>query len=174
MNRIASDVSTVYGLLMPWCVSTASGGMPRQRDWTKMGTDEPFAPVILVVEDDPPVRMVAAELLRDNGFSVLEAGDADQAIRILQSSTADVSVMVSDVMMPGSMDGIQLADWASHHRPAMGILLVSGWRGWTGDACRHEILAKPYSFDHLLAKVRERFPPPSRRSAPLLEAALLG
>jgi CheY-like chemotaxis protein len=65
-------------------------------------------PVILIVEDEFLIRMDAADMIRSGGFVVIEATDADQAIEILERRL-DITVVFTDVHMPGSMDGLKLA-----------------------------------------------------------------
>jgi CheY-like chemotaxis protein len=86
--------------------------------------DKP-APVILIVEDDPFVRMLAVEFVNDAGFKTLEAGDADQAIAILESCS-EIAVLFTDIRMPGSMDGLKLALVVNNRWPAIQILVASG------------------------------------------------
>jgi CheY-like chemotaxis protein len=83
------------------------------------------APVILIVEDDPFVRMLAVEFVNDAGFKTLEAGDADRAIAILESCS-EIAVLFTDIRMPGSMDGLKLAIVVSNRWPAIQILVASG------------------------------------------------
>lgn len=80
---------------------------------------------ILVVEDETLIRMVGAEILEDAGFDVLEAADADEALRILQAHD-DVLLLFSDVDMPGSMDGLDLARVVHERWPDIRLLLTSG------------------------------------------------
>ena len=68
----------------------------------------PNQSVILVVEDDPIIRMGALELVAEAGFAAIEAGNADEAIRILEARS-DIHLVFTDVGMPGTMDGIKLA-----------------------------------------------------------------
>jgi len=83
------------------------------------------APVILIVEDDPFLRMVTVEFVNEAGFETLEACDADQAITILDSCS-EIAVLFTDINMPGSMDDLQLAHVMSNRWPAMEILIASG------------------------------------------------
>jgi CheY-like chemotaxis protein len=64
---------------------------------------------ILVVEDEVLVRMMLADQLREAGHRVVEARDADEALELLEHEALDVKVVISDIKMPGSMDGIELA-----------------------------------------------------------------
>jgi CheY-like chemotaxis protein len=83
------------------------------------------APIILIVEDDPFLRMLTVEFINEAGFATLEACDADQAIAILESSSK-ITVLFTDINMPGSMDGLKLARVVSNRWPAIEILIASG------------------------------------------------
>jgi two-component system, response regulator PdtaR len=83
------------------------------------------APVILIVEDDPLVRMLAVEFVEEAGFGTLEAGDADQAIAVLESCSK-IAVLFTDINMPGSMNGLELALVVNNRWPAVEILIASG------------------------------------------------
>jgi CheY-like chemotaxis protein len=65
-------------------------------------------PVVLVVEDDPLLRMLAVEVVEEAGFIAIEARDADEAVILLESRT-DIALLFTDINMPGSMDGLKLA-----------------------------------------------------------------
>jgi two-component sensor histidine kinase/CheY-like chemotaxis protein len=81
--------------------------------------------VVLVVEDELMLRMRAVDIVEDAGFTPLEAINADEAIRILEERD-DVSVLFTDIQMPGSMDGLKLAHLAHSRWPHIKIILVSG------------------------------------------------
>ena len=80
---------------------------------------------ILIVEDAIATRAALGELLRMAGYVVCEAADADQA-RVLLESRMEIDVLITDVEMPGSMDGIGLARWVRRNRPALRVLVLSG------------------------------------------------
>jgi CheY-like chemotaxis protein len=82
-------------------------------------------PVVLVVEDEPLLRMLAVEVVEEAGFVAIEARDADEAVALLESRS-DISVLFTDIDMPGSMDGIKLAHAVRGRWPPIKILLVSG------------------------------------------------
>jgi two-component system, response regulator PdtaR len=82
-------------------------------------------PVVLIVEDDLLLRMLAVEVVEEAGFIALEAADADEAVALLESRL-DISVLFTDVNMPGSMDGLKLAHSVRDRWPPIKILLVSG------------------------------------------------
>ena len=82
-------------------------------------------PVILLVEHEMLVRMVAADLLEDAGFTVLESASAEEALRLLETRP-DVQVLFTDVNMPGALDGLGLAQTVHERSPGVGILIGSG------------------------------------------------
>ena len=82
-------------------------------------------PVVLVVEDDPLLRMLAVEVVEEAGFIAIEARDADEAVILLESRT-DIALLFTDINMPGSMDGLKLAHAVRDRWPPIKILVVSG------------------------------------------------
>lgn len=82
-------------------------------------------PTILVVEDEPLVRLVGTLLLEDAGFNVLEASNAEEALRVLEASP-DVKIVFTDVEMPGALDGLGLARCIHERWPSIGIIVTSG------------------------------------------------
>jgi CheY-like chemotaxis protein len=114
-------------------------------------------PTVLVVEDEILVRTVIAAYLRDCGFDVIEAGNADEAIRVMGAGIR-IDIVFSDVNMPGSMDGFGLAQWLRQERPGLKIILTSGAARAAKDAsdpCEHSpILAKPYDHAGLARPLR--------------------
>lgn len=113
-------------------------------------------PLVLVVDDDPCVRAVGADILEDAGFAVLEASDAEEALRIL-AAHPDVSVVFSDVEMPGALDGLALASRASELRPGIGIVLTSGRQAIDrAELPRHGLFVrKPYAGPTLLRRIAD-------------------
>jgi two-component system, response regulator PdtaR len=81
--------------------------------------------VVLVVEDEPLLRMMAVEVVEEAGFVALQAKDADEAVVLLESRS-DISLLFTDIDMPGSMDGLKLAHAVRGRWPPIKILLVSG------------------------------------------------
>ena len=82
-------------------------------------------PTVLVVEDEPLVRMHAVDLLEEEGFSVVEAGSGDEGLALLRARP-DIGVLFTDVDMPGSLDGFTLAQLTARDFPSVVILIVSG------------------------------------------------
>jgi CheY-like chemotaxis protein len=81
--------------------------------------------LIVVVDDDIFERMGASVMFLDAGYRVLEAGDADEALRFFEAN-ADVRVLFTDVSMPGSMSGSDLAHQVAERWPGVGIIVTSG------------------------------------------------
>src|SRR5687767_15993857 len=79
---------------------------------------------ILVVEDNVLIRMVIATYLRDCGFRVIEAVNADEAIVVLEQSEIRIDVVFSDVEMPGTLDGFGLNRWVREHRAHVPVILA--------------------------------------------------
>jgi CheY-like chemotaxis protein len=83
-------------------------------------------PLVLVVEDELLVRMTAVDELEETGFQVLEATNADEALKILEAHSDEVQVLFTDVHMPGSMDGMELAEEVHRRWPHILLLISSG------------------------------------------------
>jgi CheY-like chemotaxis protein len=84
-----------------------------------------ITPAVLIVEDEPLVRLCAVETVEAAGFTVIEAANADEAIRILESRR-DIRVVFTDIHMPGSMDGLKLAHAVRDRWPPIKIIVTSG------------------------------------------------
>ncbi len=117
--------------------------------------------VILVVEDEVLVRTAAAFQLRSLGYTVLEAGNASQALEVLQSRMR-IDLVFTDVMMPGLLDGADLARVVLSEYPAIRIMLTSGAARHGPDLEKLPMLHKPYAFDELARRVAELIGEPDR------------
>jgi two-component system, response regulator PdtaR len=100
---------------------------------------------ILVVEDEPLIRMCAVATLQDAGYWVLEAQNSAEALDVL-SRHSEISIMVTDVRMPGHMDGLALVTWVQLNNPAIRSIVVSGnaTAAEAGKAGAFGFVAKPY------------------------------
>jgi CheY-like chemotaxis protein len=112
-------------------------------------------PLVLIVEDQAIVRLVAASMLQDAGFDTLEADTAENALEVLEHN-ADVRVLFSDVQLPGAMDGLDLARTVHDRWPGIGLLLTSGGVRVREDEMPDDgsFLPKPYDRDRMVAAVR--------------------
>lgn len=113
---------------------------------------------VMVVEDDPSVRLIVLEVLEELGYEAIEAVDADSAIPILQSDRR-IDLLVSDVGLPG-MNGRQLADVARETRPDLRVLFITGYAenaairsGFLAEGM--EMMTKPFAVEALAMKIRD-------------------
>jgi CheY-like chemotaxis protein len=116
-------------------------------------------PTILVVDDEVLIRMALSDFLQECGFKVLEAGNAEEAIIILEQGHAVIDLVFSDVRMPGELDGFGLAKWIRENRKGLPVMLTSGDSRKSDVAkqlCAVEsFLAKPYDTQMVLAQIRQ-------------------
>jgi signal transduction histidine kinase len=113
--------------------------------------------VILLVEDEPAVRRVMADILIENGYQIIEAENGISALHHIQSS-ARIDLLVSDVGLPGGMNGRQLADAAREHRPSLKVLFVTGYaeQAMVRSELKEidmEIISKPFNIEAFASKV---------------------
>ncbi|GGX24700.1 hybrid sensor histidine kinase/response regulator [Pigmentiphaga litoralis] len=114
---------------------------------------------VLVVDDEITVRMLVTEVLKDAGMLPIEAEDGPSAMTVLQSDVA-LDLMVTDVGLPGGMNGRQLADAARAQRPDLKVLFITGYaeNALIGDGVLEpgmQVLTKPFTVDNLLDRVRQ-------------------
>jgi CheY-like chemotaxis protein len=114
---------------------------------------------ILVVEDNEDVRELAETMLASAGYAVVTAPSGEQALNVLDEG-AEVDLVFTDVMMPGGMNGLQLADQVRARRPGTPILVTTGYMDELPAARGKplDILSKPYRQEDLLARVRAILP----------------
>jgi CheY-like chemotaxis protein len=116
---------------------------------------------VLIVDDEPTVRMLVTEVLGEMGHAALEAGDGVTALRMLQSG-ARIDLLITDVGLPGLMNGRQVADAALALLPDLRVLFITGYAENAVIGSRHldpnmALLTKPFAMDALAAKVRDMF-----------------
>ncbi len=113
-----------------------------------------FSPVVLIVEDEALLRMLAVYFLEDEGFVVLEAATAEEAVSILESR-ADIGVLFTDVNMPGTMDGLGLATHVAERWPHIRLVVTSGRQGLTSDQLPDDgqFVQKPYGQRQLVSAI---------------------
>jgi CheY-like chemotaxis protein len=110
-------------------------------------------PTVLVVEDEVLIRLVISDNLRSEGLMVIEAANADEALIILQSDNS-VELLFTDVQMPGSMDGLGLAEQARRMRPEIRVLITSGRTPrWPTQNFADGFFGKPYDVARVVEKI---------------------
>ncbi len=122
-----------------------------------MVLDRPAVPrIVLVVEDEMLLRMRAVDMVEDAGYTSVEAADADEALAILEARS-DIALLFTDIQMPGSMDGLQLANAVHRRWPPIKIILVSGQLKLSiGDIPRDSrFFGKPLISGKMVAEMRD-------------------
>ena len=113
---------------------------------------------VLVVDDEPTVRMLVTDLLRELGYVIIEAADGAGGLEVLHSD-ARIDLLVTDVGLPGGMNGRQLADAARVRRPALKVLFITGFAETSLLSDGHlepgmAILTKPFAVEALAQRVK--------------------
>jgi len=113
--------------------------------------------IVLVVEDDTPIRRIVVRYFRELGFNIVEAKNAAEALTTLEAGTIDI--LFTDVVMPGAIDGVELAHMASERWPNLSVILTSGFpQNRLGDgqtSSQLRLLSKPYRKADLAELLRE-------------------
>ena len=125
-------------------------------------TDAPRAEqgqTVLVVDDEPTVRMLVTEVLEDLGYVAVEAGDGAAGLKVLQSN-ARIDLLVTDVGLPGGINGRQLADAARIDRPDLKILFITGYAENAVLSHGHldpgmHVLTKPFALEALASRLKD-------------------
>jgi PAS domain S-box-containing protein len=113
---------------------------------------------VLIVDDEPTIRMLVTDILEDLGYAAIEAGDSATGLKILQSDVR-IDLLVTDVGLPGGMNGRQMADAARAHRPGLKVLFITGYaeNAFLGNESLPPgmaVLAKPFAMDNMAARIR--------------------
>jgi signal transduction histidine kinase/DNA-binding response OmpR family regulator len=129
------------------------------RDKAMDGVENGFGETVLVVDDEPTVRMLVADLLQDAGYRVMEAADGPEGLKILQTDVR-VDLLITDVGLPGGMNGRQVADAGRIMRPGLQVLFITGYAENAAVGNGHlepgmQVMTKPFSIEALAKKVRE-------------------
>lgn len=155
--RIYSEIDkgTTMCLYFPRHVGAAEDLEPLDAEPVQEG----FGETVLVVDDDPAVRMLVVEVLTENRYGVLEASDGASAMRFINGNQS-IDLIITDVGLPGGMNGRQLADAARQIRPVVKVLFITGYAENAVVGNGHlepgmAILAKPFAMSSLANKVRE-------------------
>jgi PAS domain S-box-containing protein len=115
--------------------------------------------VVLVIDDEPSIRMLISEVLDEAGYTAIEVGDGPAGLRILQSN-ARIDLLITDVGLPGGLNGRQVADAARVLRPELKVLFITGYAENAVISHRHlengmHLLTKPFPIETLRRRVRE-------------------
>ncbi len=117
---------------------------------------DPVARRVLVVEDEFLIRLTLSEVLADEGYDVMEAGSGDEAMQLLEAS-AEIAVLLTDIQLPGSLDGRALARRVRETRPELPVIFMTGRPDAVGELAsgtKDLYIAKPYLPSEICAAVR--------------------
>jgi CheY-like chemotaxis protein len=153
--RVYSEVGkgTTMCLYLPRYFGDTASEAVEQPVIPELGSGE----VVLIVDDEPTVRMLMSDVLSEAGYTVLEAQDGPSSMRILESDTR-IDLLITDVGLPGGMNGRQVADAARLTRPGLKVLFVTGFAENAAIGNGHlppgmEVIAKPFQVGDLASKV---------------------
>ena len=113
---------------------------------------------VLIVDDEPTVRMLVTDILADLGYTAIEAGDSATGLKLLQSDVR-IDLLVTDVGLPGGMNGRQMADAGRVVRPGLKVLFVTGYAENAAVGNGHlapgmTVLTKPFAIETMAARIR--------------------
>lgn len=167
-NGVAVSFTPGAARLTSERLSTSADEAAAQQNASVGAQSASAAPYALVVDDDARILMTTCDILEEAGFRFFEAGSGDEAIPVLEANWQSISLLFTDVEMPGETDGFALARHVSAHWPAIEIVVVSG-RVHPADGDLPQgatFIAKPFStqivHDHL-----RRILPEGQRPEPL-------
>jgi CheY-like chemotaxis protein len=155
--RIYSEIGkgTTISLYLPRFQGVADAGETVVAEAVAPGDGE----TVLVIDDEPTIRMLVVSVLEENGYAAIEAGDGASGLRILQSD-ARIDLLVTDVGLPGGMNGRQVADAARVDRPGLKVLFITGFAENAVVGNGHlspgmEVITKPFELSALGRKIRD-------------------
>ena len=114
---------------------------------------------VLVVDDEPSIRVLIADVLSEAGYTTIECADGPTGLRVLQSD-AKIDLLITDVGLPGGMNGRQIADAGRALRPGLKVFFITGYPENAVVGNGHldpgmQILTKPFAMDSLARRIRE-------------------
>jgi CheY-like chemotaxis protein len=122
------------------------------------GASRPAREVVLVVEDEVLVRYVISDYLRECGYKVIEVSSAEEGLQVFQKASVRVDVLLSNVQMPGAIDGFALARWVRTNHPGVGVILagtISRAADAAAELCEEgPMLSKPYEPQAVLDRIK--------------------
>jgi PAS domain S-box-containing protein len=147
---------TTMCLYLPRYIGPLEQELPEQASAIEeLGTGE----TVLVIDDEPTVRMLVVEVLEEAGYRALEAEDGPSGLKLLMTDTR-IDLLITDVGLPGGMNGRQVADAARQHRPDLKVLFITGYAENAAVGNGHlepgmEVMAKPFAMVELANKITE-------------------
>ena len=128
-----------------------------------MGHSYMCGQIILVVEDEVMIRILIADVLRDEGYHVIEAASGDEALSVL-ASDQHVDLIITDVRMPGEIDGVELTVRSKRAHPSRPVIIVSGHLPPEAADAADAFLPKPFVPSQVLDMIDTLIGPPCQKS----------
>lgn len=131
---------------------------------------------VLIVDDEPSVRMLVSEVLEDLGYTAVEAADGPTGLKIMQSDVR-LDLLVTDVGLPGGMNGRQMADAGRELRPELKVLFITGYAENAVIGNGHlepgmQLMTKPFVMEVLASRIREMIESSTRQAKPVASLQL--
>jgi CheY-like chemotaxis protein len=156
--HISSKVGggTTVSLYLPGLVGASA---PVEAEPAAVNIEHGAGETVLVIDDEPTIRMLVTEVLEENGYVALEAGDGPGGLRILESGIR-IDLLITDVGLPGGLNGRQVADAARQIRPHLKVLFITGFAENAVIGNAHltpgmAVITKPFVLTALSKKVRD-------------------
>ena len=154
---VDSEVGRGTSIRMTFPVVDAAADAPADAPRDDAAKGQGKGEKVLVVEDNAEVRELAVAILEDEGYTVLEATNATEALQLMDGHAATFDMLFTDIIMPGSMNGVSLAKEVKRKAPDIAVLITTGFaddvHGHTNSAA-FETIYKPYMPDELARKIR--------------------
>lgn len=118
-----------------------------------MHEDAPGSPtkLVLIVDDEPLIAVMMSQAFEEEGYSSLVANSADQALEMLSATAQRIQLVVTDVQMPGSMNGLELGHVIAERFPDLPVITMTGFSTEGQAEAVGPVLRKPFALDHLLS-----------------------
>jgi PAS domain S-box-containing protein len=152
------DAGTTVRLYLPRHQGVEANEEDMQPELVRAGKAE-AGEAVLVVDDEPSVRMLVTEVLEELGYAAIEAADSVSGLKVLQSDVR-IDLLITDVGLPGGMNGRQMTDAARQKRPKLKVLFITGYAENAAIGSGHlasgmHVLTKPFAMDKLASKIKD-------------------
>jgi CheY-like chemotaxis protein len=156
--RIYSEVGA--GTTMRIYLPRYGGSAPEEAEQSDLSAaPRPEAgETVLIVDDEPAIRMLVTEVLQDLGYTAIEAADGPSGLKLLQSNVR-IDLLISDVGLPGGMNGRQMADAGRQVRPKLKVIFITGYADNAAVGNGHleagmHVLTKPFAMEALASRIK--------------------
>ena len=158
-SEVGQGTTVCLYLLRHYGETEENDAVARLTEAARVGQGE----TVLIVDDEPSVRMLVTEVLEDLGYTAIEAADSVAGLKVLQSDVR-IDLLVTDVGLPGGMNGRQMADAGRERRPDLKVLFITGYAENAAVGNGHlapgmQVLTKPFAVEALASRIKELITP---------------